>query len=322
MAKTRLDIANDLAPMLGCAVAAELEPGDQSLLIQLVNQAYGRVFTPIDGHRPKWSERQFSLQFPEPLELEVTGESGGKTVTVDTGIPAGTEGARLRVGDRFYVISSTREDPGEVSILQPWESGDGTFSAKLYFPCRAMPYDFLQMIGTPMVPSLGILYAINGQDAETDIRSFLSADFWPIHQRYRQLNYPRRTFEKARSFDIGDPYFFYVDSSDFSSDTAHIGQSRLCIYPFPDHRHTVEFRYNFHATLPEDGSVLRLPADIVDTVFMPLCREMVAVHFPDYAGQNTQLLIREGEKAVQQLRGLSRPQRKINGRIRPKSGWA
>lgn len=60
---TYLALRDQLASMLGADSLADLPPVDQDRVGIFVNQAYRECYTPIDGKRPMWAQKGFTLDF-------------------------------------------------------------------------------------------------------------------------------------------------------------------------------------------------------------------------------------------------------------------
>lgn len=327
MSLTLLQAANKLAPMLGAAHIEELEPGDQVLLRDLINEVVGKIFVPINGHYPKWTERRCSLRFPAPRTIPIVASTPiegqpMRTVSTSQDLTGVQRGSKLMIGGVFYTVAAVQNmSPGfQITLVQEWNLPAGSYEGTLYQHCRLLPVDMVATIGQPQAQDIGPLTALDGEDDEIKLRSFVYGDFYPVHSRYSAIGYPRRTFERAHLFDIGDPYFFWVDSSQYG-ETGQDMRSTFVLYPVPDRECTVDLRYNFLPQLSADSDIIPLPAQMESTVFIPLCREAVAVNFPDYSGRNVELLMREAEKARMQIENASRPQRQHHSRIRPARGW-
>lgn len=60
---TYLSLKDQLSSMLGADSAADLPQIDQDRLGIYINQAYRECYTPIDGKRPMWAQKGFTLSF-------------------------------------------------------------------------------------------------------------------------------------------------------------------------------------------------------------------------------------------------------------------
>jgi len=60
---TYLALRDQLASMLGADSLADLPPVDQDRVGIFVNQAYRECYAPIDGKRPMWAQKGFTLDF-------------------------------------------------------------------------------------------------------------------------------------------------------------------------------------------------------------------------------------------------------------------
>jgi hypothetical protein len=74
---TFLALKDQLASMLGADENADLPPIDQNRLGICLNQAYRECYSPVDGRRPMWGQKQFTLNFEKEqagaeLPAEVT----------------------------------------------------------------------------------------------------------------------------------------------------------------------------------------------------------------------------------------------------------
>ena len=62
---TYLGLRDQLASMLGADSLADLPPVDQDRIGICVNQAYRECYSPIDGKRPMWAQKGYSLDYTE-----------------------------------------------------------------------------------------------------------------------------------------------------------------------------------------------------------------------------------------------------------------
>ena len=58
-----LGLKDQLASMLGADSLADLPPVDQDRVGICVNQAYRECYSPIDGKRPMWAQKRYSLDY-------------------------------------------------------------------------------------------------------------------------------------------------------------------------------------------------------------------------------------------------------------------
>jgi hypothetical protein len=58
-----LALKDQLASMLGADESADLPPVDQNRLEICINQAYRECYNPVDGKRPMWAQKYFTLSF-------------------------------------------------------------------------------------------------------------------------------------------------------------------------------------------------------------------------------------------------------------------
>jgi hypothetical protein len=77
---TYLALKNQLASMLGADELADLPTVDQDRVGICINQAYRECYLPIDGKRPMWAEKKFTLSYAadeagKDLTHEVTSVS-------------------------------------------------------------------------------------------------------------------------------------------------------------------------------------------------------------------------------------------------------
>ena len=74
---TYLALKNQLSSMLGADEVSDLPPVDQDRLGICINQAYRECYLPIDGKRPMWAQKGYTLSYIadeafKPLDPEVT----------------------------------------------------------------------------------------------------------------------------------------------------------------------------------------------------------------------------------------------------------
>ena len=63
MAINFLSLKDQLSTMLGADSVSDLPPVDQERLAIYINQAYRECYAPIDGSRPMWAEKAFTLSY-------------------------------------------------------------------------------------------------------------------------------------------------------------------------------------------------------------------------------------------------------------------
>lgn len=83
MVVTFQDLQDQLASMLGAGELAELPPSDQKRIGLCLNQAYRECYLPIDGKRPMWAQKKFTLNY----EAEQAGALLPSTVVSVDKIP-------------------------------------------------------------------------------------------------------------------------------------------------------------------------------------------------------------------------------------------
>jgi hypothetical protein len=83
MGITFQDLQDQLASMLGAGELAELPPSDQKRIGLCLNQAYRECYLPIDGKRPMWAQKKFTLDY----EAEQAGALLPSTVVSVDKIP-------------------------------------------------------------------------------------------------------------------------------------------------------------------------------------------------------------------------------------------
>ena len=347
MAKTVATIEKSLARMLGAGgtdPVSELADGDAETLRELVQEVLTGCYLPSDGHRPKWAERLLSLTFRAPLQATITLTNG--SVDIVGASSSAIAGERILVDEAFYTYA------GADKLLSAWHGVTGEYAVTFYQVAKPIPDDVTGVEDTPQCPQHGPLYPIAGYEQEAMLRGFANNDFWLLHSAYSQVSNRRNSRSNPRGYDLGDPWYYYIDSAAVMPDQyptpidasgtleteesesmeidgatysgplpAFYPSQRFTIYPFPDHALTVEFRGTINPRIADETTMIHLPADVIDAVFMPLCREAVAMNFPDYRGDNAKFLIARADTARARLRKLARPQRRAGGRISVKRGW-
>jgi hypothetical protein len=348
MARTVAEIEKRLARMLGAGgtdPVSELADGEAEDLRDYVQSVYTQCFIPIDGHRPKWSEQILSLSFRAPITVTLTLTNGSQAVA---GAPSiAIAGERVLIGENIYVYA------GNDQLLHDWNGTTGTHQATFYQVAQPLPGDVSGIEAPVQCLEHGPLQPLMDEEQELLMRSFYQNDFWPIHETYRVLANTRRYRTNAKGFDSGDPWYYYVESAAVSPDRyptpiepsgaiqtedaeelieveditydgpvpAHYISQRMHLYPFPDHAVTVQYKATINPQIVDGNTSIHLPADVIEAVFMPLCREQVAMNFPDYAGDNKSELVELANRARAQLRTLARPQRRRSGPLSPSVGW-
>lgn len=77
---TFLALKDQLASMLGADENADLPPVDQNRLDICINQAYRECYNPVDGRRPMWAQKKFTLNFTQE---QAGAELPAEVVSVD-----------------------------------------------------------------------------------------------------------------------------------------------------------------------------------------------------------------------------------------------
>ena len=62
---TFITLKDQLASMIGASGVADLPTVDQTRIGIFVNQAYRECYTPVDGKRPQWATKKFTLSYAE-----------------------------------------------------------------------------------------------------------------------------------------------------------------------------------------------------------------------------------------------------------------
>ena len=85
---TYLELRDQLSSMLGADSLSDLPPSDQKRLGIYVNQAYRECYLPVDGMRPRWATKKFTVAFasgdktkdlsPEVIDVERIPELVGE----------------------------------------------------------------------------------------------------------------------------------------------------------------------------------------------------------------------------------------------------
>lgn len=348
MARTVNAVEKILARMLGAGGSdpvSELADGQADDLRDLVQSVYTQLFIPIDGHRPKWSEQKLSLSFRAPVTATLTLTNGSASFTGAPG--SAIAGEKVQIGQDLYVYKGNGE------LLSEWNGDSGTQTATFYQIAKPIPANITGLESPVNCIEHGPLQPLMDEEQELLLRSYYQNDFYPIHETYKVLANTRRYRTNTKGFDLGDPWYYYLESAAVSparyptaveptgaittedGDTeievegitydgpmpAHNVEQRLHVYPYPDHAITVEYKATINPQIVDGDTSIHLPADVMEAVFMPLCREQVAMIFPDYAGDNLQSLIELANRARSQIRTLARPQRRRSGPLTPAIGW-
>lgn len=311
MPETVANIEDKLARMLGADSVAELDPGDRSLIRSLVQKTLTDIYAPVGGNRPKWAVQWRSAAIDEAQNDSVQLTQGSRTIvsTVGAGIGSGTH--KLLVGSSFRTLSGPNE------LLTPWTGESQTTDATFYHTSFVLGSDVVAVEPDPFIEGLGPLHMLDGFEHELKIRSYLMADFRPFRSRYRALGYPRRVFDRIREADVGDPYFYWVDSAGYDGEF----EQRMVLYPLPDRKYTIEYRVTINPVIEDGDTVISLPGDAIDSIFMPIAREEIAMTFPDYPGRNGQALSSKAQQSRGTLSAMARPQTDTRRRVRKKRGW-
>ena len=75
-----LSLKNQLASMLGADEVSDLPQVDQDRVGIFINQAYRECYTPLDGKRPMWAQKGFTLDF---VEDQVSADLSPEVTSVD-----------------------------------------------------------------------------------------------------------------------------------------------------------------------------------------------------------------------------------------------
>lgn len=311
MPETVANIEDKLARMMGADSVAELDAGDRSLIRSLVQKTWTDIYAPVDGNRPKWAVQWRSAVIDKAQSDTVTFTSGSRDITSTVGASIGNGTHKLLFGNTFRTLS------GPNQLLTPWTGETQTSEATFYHTSFLLGADVVAVEPEPFIEGLGPLHMLDGFEDEIKMRSYLMTDFRPFRSRYRAMGYPRRVFDRIRAADVGDPYFYWVDSAGY--DNAF--EQRMVLYPLPDRDYTVEYRVTINPVIENGETVISLPGNALDSIFMPIAREEIAMTFPDYPGRNKRELSAQAQRARASLSAMARPQTDTRRRVRRKRGW-
>jgi|GEM_PF-1844845 len=349
MARTVADIEKRLARMLGSGgtdPVNELADGEAEDLRDLVQETLTKCFIPVNGSRPKWSEQKLALTFRSPVTLTIGVTQGSTAVT---GVPTSIiTGERVVIGNTLYTYA------GNGALLSEWADATGTVGATFYQVCKPIPGNVSGIEAPVNCLEHGPLSPLMDEEQELMLRSYYQNDFYPLSRAYHSITNSRRYRSDPKGYDIGDPWFYYIDSAAVDGSVyptpvtpsgaiqmegsiddnieidgltydgalpAHYISQRMYLYPFPDAAVTVEYRGTINPRIVDGTTALHLPADVMDACFMPMARYAVATHFPNYPGDNVALLRRNSEDGAALLQTLGRPQRRRSGPLSPAQGW-
>lgn len=80
MAINFLSLKDQLSTMLGADSVADLPPIDQERIGIYINQAYRECYAPIDGSRPMWAEKGFTLDYTKD---QAGADMSAEVISVD-----------------------------------------------------------------------------------------------------------------------------------------------------------------------------------------------------------------------------------------------
>ncbi|MBC2594955.1 hypothetical protein H5P28_11870 [Ruficoccus amylovorans] len=315
------DIEDMLAAPLGVESVSELPQSSRNRIRSVVNGVLSRIYAPEDGSRPKWSERNRGYRMPAPKSVTLTVTEGAATFTaVGHTFDNSQAGCVIKTGESWYNYAG-KDGSNADCFTQPYNGPSGTVEGTVYFCCATLENDVVGVIGVPQAVGIGPLEAISGVDEQTLYRAYWTADFTDLRNYYRAYDYPRRTFERGNEYDLGDPYFYFIDDAAFSPLANLSVSKRLFIYPLPDVAVSIQLRVNVVPQVASDADQIPLPPGVNDSVFRALAQESMANVFEDYPVSNVQGLQVEAARGRAQIKSLSKTQRVRKGTLRMPPGW-
>lgn len=300
--------------MWGFESFSDLLAQDQADIDSFINAALFDCYAPVDGTRPMWPEAYYTGILKAPVVVSLGLTNGSKTVT-GYSFETAFLGSFVKIGERFYRSAAAGE------LLQPWDGATGTYDATVYFNAFALPWQVIEIAGTPNILGVGLLAPLPNQDAELGLRTEPAYDFYPPGSRL-VFSAPRNTFRQSIYFDTGDPRYYHIDQAGVGA-TFAVG-NRLHVYPIPEKVYTFELRASVAPNpLTQDADIPPMPAQSVDNILLPIIREKIAMNSSNrrYTGPNVSLLVSQANDARKQLQSLRRVQRETGRRVTVKRGW-
>lgn len=319
--KTFLQIQDSLASMWGGFAASELVAQDLTDIKDWINAAYFDIYAPADGKRAWWSTQTHSDMVKAQVSATLGVTHGSKVVT-GYAFEDKYAGSFVRIGDRFFRYSGSTT-AGMVTtyyLVQPFPGETGSYAATIYHNAVALPWNVIEVSGTPNLLGVGLLAPLPDPDSELQLRTEPAFDFTPKFNRSPFAQH-RKQFSQQTYFDTGDPRFYHIDQASVAP-TYAVG-NRFHIYPIPEIAYTFELVANVvPAALEADADVPILPARVDSNILMSLAREKLVLnsHGRMFTG-NPQLIIRAADTARSQLNSLRRAQVNVAGAFRVRAGW-
>lgn len=323
-----LDIQDQLASLVGAESISQLPEVEQKRIKKLINQAYREMYLGVDGRKPRWASKEYSLRIAAPLTATGTATKYGNKVDFTPGTLAGwgiVAGSVAKVGTVWYRVSHIDEDNSSVYLLDEYlgDTGDAEFT--LYFSSFRLPAEAYSVNSTPELVGVGPLSPMDSAREELRYRASHVRDFVPAGAPF---NRPTLTYSGGE-FERGTPIWYHATNSvvegaaeaqdvDVPVDTG----IRVSIYPLPAQEYNLRIGANIiPATLTADDATFRLPANVVDDILLPIARAKLAMVDPRYNGNNGTFILRDLEEARARLRAISTPQRQKHASLTLRPRW-
>lgn len=293
-----------LANLAGHALAEDLDE-DETLCESVINEAYLGCYAPVDDRRPRWARRPMSASFRAPVTATLTLTQGSKAVT-GYAFNADMVGSIVNIGTRFFTYAGLNGAAYE--LLEAWPDATGAQSATIYHSSYTLDASTIEFLREPELQGVGPLSAMPGREVEALYRADWRGDFepapgagyWPASGM----------LPRGSVYQTGTPIFYRVDCGSYQPD--QVIRNYLKLLPLPGAAGIVTFEANVvPAVMTADTDVVRMPADVVQTVFMPIVRGRWAQTYKKYTGLNKADLIKLATDAQTILSTMGRPQRQV-----------
>lgn len=300
------DLQLSLARLSGHASVTVMPPGDLALAQQCINEAYTEVFIPQETTaRPRFARKTLGFQFSAPVTVTL-GLTLGSTAITGFTFPAGTEGSKLQLGDKFFGYAG--QDSGNVyRLIEPWDQPTGSYTGTFFHSSYTFDASIIELLEAPEVLGWGPLSPMSGRETDILYRSNYFDGFRPLpgygYQRATSMVFGGQTY------DSGQPMFYFINGETYLDTAAMV--LRMEVRPLPGMVVTGNVSvFMAPPVLSADSDKPRLPADLVNCVLLPIIRGRWAMTYKKYSGENIKELAMMAESAKAQLRSLSNNQRR------------
>jgi hypothetical protein len=300
------DLQLSLARLSGLNAFASLAPGDQALASQCINEVYTEIFIPPDTNaRPRFARKTLGFQYRAPVVVTL-GLTQGSTVFTGYTPPAGSEGSKIQLGDKFYGYAGQASDL-TYNLVEPYNEPSGTYTGTFYHSSYSFDASIIELLEAPEVIGWGPLSPMSGRETDILYRSNYFDGFRPLPG----YGYQRATSQVfgGQTYDTGQPLFYFINGETYI-DTAPM-VIRMEVRPLPNQITTGNVSvFRAPPLLVNATDHPLLPADLCNRILLPMLRGRWVMTYKKYSGENKKEIIALAEIAKAQLRSLSNNQRR------------